>query len=60
MKVALRLLCAVALALTIVPPCLVLTSHLESGLLKQLMLAGTILWFAAATALASMSGEPRR
>jgi hypothetical protein len=60
MKAILRLLGAAALALTIVPPCLVFTGHLDGGLLKQLMLAGTILWFAAATALASMSREPQR
>jgi hypothetical protein len=60
MKPVLRLLCVLALALTIVPPCLVFAGHLESGQLKQLMLAGTILWFTAATALAKVSGEPKR
>ncbi len=59
MKAVLRLLCVVALALTIVPPWLASGGQMESAALKQLMLAGTILWFVAATALASLPREPR-
>jgi hypothetical protein len=54
MRAILRLLCAVALALTIVPACLVYGGQMGSAALKQLMLASTILWFIAATALASL------
>jgi hypothetical protein len=58
MKAVLRFLCVVALALTILPACLAYGGHLGSATLKPLMLAGTILWFTAATALANLSREP--
>ncbi len=51
MKTILTLLCAVALGLTIIPPCLVCASQLSHPLCKQLMLAGAVLWFAAAIPL---------
>jgi hypothetical protein len=54
MKAVLRLICAVALALTLLPACFVYGGQMGSAALKPLMLAGTILWFAAATAPARL------
>lgn len=51
MKRMLKLVCGVALALTIVPAWLFFTGSVDGELQKHLMLAGTGLWFAAAVPL---------
>lgn len=52
MKTAAIILSLIALALTIVPPLLFLTGGLAGdgaeSLMKTLMMAGTVLWFATA------------
>jgi hypothetical protein len=55
MKTLLAWLSLFALALVIVPPCLAFGSGtgLSQGM-KNLMLVGTLLWFATATPLASL------
>jgi uncharacterized RDD family membrane protein YckC len=65
MRILLALLCMVALALVIVPSCLAFGSG--TGLdqsSKNLMLTGTVLWFAAATPFVVLrqpaSATPRR
>ncbi|MCL5096526.1 MAG: hypothetical protein M1608_03130 [Candidatus Omnitrophica bacterium] len=47
MKLVLRILCGVALALTIVPSCLKYAGNVSDEWLKALMLIGTFVWFAA-------------
>jgi hypothetical protein len=52
MKLSLKLLGWLALALTLVPPCLAFEAGTGlSPTMKSLMLVGTLLWFAAATPL---------
>jgi hypothetical protein len=51
MKTAVRILAALALGLTVLPPCLRFTETISGELQKQLMLAGALLWFATATPL---------
>ena len=55
MRLSLNLLGLLALALTIVPPCLAFDAGTGlSQTMKSLMLGGTLLWFAAATPLSLM------
>jgi len=55
MRLSLNLLGLLALALTIVPPCLAFDAGTGlSQTMKSLMLTGTLLWFAAATPLSLM------
>ena len=51
MRFILQILCAVALGLTVIPPVLFCAGQVGQPLVKQLMLAGTLLWFGAAFAL---------
>lgn len=46
MKIALQIISATGLVLTIIPSMLVAAQVMESGQNKMLMLVGTILWFA--------------
>ncbi len=48
MKAAAKVLAPLALLATILPPVLFLFSAMGEGLMKLVMLCGTILWFAAA------------
>ena len=58
MKTCLALLSLIALALVILPPCFAFGSGAGlSQAMKNLMLIGSLLWFAAATPLASL-GQP--
>ena len=50
-KMIARILGLIALGLTIVPPILTATQHLEDSTMKWLMLCGCILWFASAPAI---------
>jgi len=47
MKTPALIVSVVALALTIVPPLLLLAGSLEEGMMKTLMVVGTVLWFVA-------------
>lgn len=57
MKTILRVLCGLALALSIVPAWLNYHGTVGETTLKSLMLLGTVLWFAAATLLDTMKGD---
>ncbi len=46
MRILLRILSWVGLALTLLPACLFFYGQLGGGTVKNLMLAGTVLWFA--------------
>ena len=59
MKIVLRLICVLALALTLLPAGLVCAGRWAGGSLKLLMLIGTVLWFVGATALARTPPQPR-
>ena len=48
MKPLLKVLGLAALALTLVPPILFATGAMSEGLMKALLLAATVLWFATA------------
>ncbi|HZB12781.1 MAG TPA: hypothetical protein VE467_07135 [Chryseolinea sp.] len=48
MKIIMTLLAIVALGLTIIPSMLVFAGKMELDMYKNLMTAGTILWFVAA------------
>lgn len=50
------ILSLIALGLTVVPSLLFLTGHLGEATMKSLMVAGTVVWFAA-WPLASKGGE---
>jgi len=57
MRLSLNLLSLLALALTIVPPCLAFDAGTGlSQTMKSLMLVGKLLWFATATPLSWMRG----
>ena len=45
MKALLHLLSVLALSLTILPPLLLLSGKLPEGIMKWLMLGGTVAWF---------------
>lgn len=47
MKIAIRILQAAGLGLTIVPACLHYGAGLGAGAMRHLMLAGAVLWFGA-------------
>ncbi len=47
MKTVTKVLAALALGLTVVPPLLFLSQSLAEEPMKHLMLAGCVLWFAA-------------
>jgi hypothetical protein len=48
MNQLLKILCAIALGLTILPPLCYLGDKIDLASVKKFMLAGTILWFCAA------------
>ena len=48
MKLAIKILGPLALALTVVPPLMFMFHGMAGPLMKDLMLAGCILWFATA------------
>ncbi len=58
MKVVLKIACGLALGLTIAPPIMAVSGSMPENLVKPLMLAGTILWFAAATPLTRTQEAP--
>jgi high-affinity Fe2+/Pb2+ permease len=57
MKIALRLVSWSGLGLTLVPAWLFHCGTISDGQLKQLLLAGMVLWFAAAIPAQNRSGR---
>ncbi len=60
MRSLLRVLSWVGLALSLVPACLFFYGQLGSGAVKGLMLAGTVLWFAAVIPLDRFPAKRRK
>lgn len=59
MRILLRILSWLGLALTLLPACLFFYGQLGSGTVKGLMLAGTVLWFAAVIPLDRFPAKPK-
>jgi len=57
MRLILNSLGLVALALTILPACFVFAGHITEATMRDLMVAGMIMWFAAAMLLEKFGGQ---